>query len=530
MLNLKESSLDWAIKSIDKGGDSYVFPYAFEFEAIKEYWQEVKQYLLRLDISKNGLRDYRTAITPKSRLGFRVSTQLDPLDSIIFNAIIYEISEDIEKSRISLSEKKVFSHRLQPKDDGTLYDENYKWATFNNEAKKILDSPLYNTVVVTDISDFYPSIYLHDIEKYLRECVKSSGHSAHVEVLLQAIKAMHINQTHKGLPIGPQFSRPIAELILNEIDKIMLERNIPFIRYVDDYRIFCNSETEGYKHLAFLAQKLYDMLNLKLNEQKTRIIEKNLFLENHLRIFDKSRIFEEEFAEEFYALCEELGISLNDYDELDLDSIGIEDIEKIESFNFLDILKEELKKENPDCSFAKFIIGNLARFDNTFLADIILHEDNIGKLSPILRTVINYLHRVKSFNIEQKHEIGGIIINLLNTSFISELEFNRSWLLSLFTKDNEWNNQQFFNQQYIKYNDSFTKRELMLALGRAQKIDFFRENKFQQHMDPWVMRAFLASISCLPEDERNAYYRSRSFKNRDFLDIIIEKWAKKNHF
>jgi hypothetical protein len=34
---------------------------------------------------------------PKSRVGFRVATQLDPLDSIIYAAIIYEAAPKLEK-------------------------------------------------------------------------------------------------------------------------------------------------------------------------------------------------------------------------------------------------------------------------------------------------------------------------------------------------------------------------------------------------------------------------------------------------
>ncbi len=161
-----------------------------------------------------------------------------------------------------------FSFRLNPESEGALFDSEYNWKKFEDKTRDLLESEEYSYVVMTDITDFYPSIYLHNIETHLRECVRSSGKNAHAETLINIIKAMHISQTHKGLPIGPQFSRPIAELILNEIDQILIDNDIVFIRYVDDYRLFCKSENEAYKSLAFLAQKLYDILNLKLNEQK----------------------------------------------------------------------------------------------------------------------------------------------------------------------------------------------------------------------------------------------------------------------
>jgi len=530
MLNLKEKSLDWAIKSIIKNGDSYIFPNAFEFDAINENWVEVKEYLLNLDVLSNGLRDYRTAITPKSMLGFRISTQLDPLDSIINNAIIYEIHDLIENTRLPAFLNTIFSFRLKPHNDGTLYDSQYNWEAFNREAKRIIDLDEYNYIVVTDIADFYPSIYLHNIETHLRECVKTSGKIAHAESLINTIKAMHCNQTHKGLPIGPQFSRPIAELILNEIDQILNDKDIVFVRFVDDYRIFCKSESEAYKKLAFLAQKLYDMLNLKLNEPKTKIITKEVFTKKYLRIFNESE--EDKFLKEFYELCSSAGIGTSIYDEIDFDSIDEETLEELRKVNLLNMLREELDHDTPDYGFIKILIGNLARFDNTEVAEFILKEENIRKLFPILKTIISYLHRVKSFSIEQKHKIGNTVLRLIKSSFISELEFNRSWLFSLFSKNDEWDNCNVFISMLGEFNDNLTKRELLLSIGRSRNLSYFRENKLLNvsTMDPWVARAFLAAISCLPKDERTAYYKSRSLRNRDFLEKIVEKWAAKNHF
>lgn len=41
-LTLSERSLDWALEHILNYGDTDIFPEAFEFDAIKHDWQEVK--------------------------------------------------------------------------------------------------------------------------------------------------------------------------------------------------------------------------------------------------------------------------------------------------------------------------------------------------------------------------------------------------------------------------------------------------------------------------------------------------------
>ena len=76
-----------------KYSDTNIFPLPFEFEAINHYLDEVVEYLKTLDVYSEGIRPYRKTIVPKSDVGFRIATQLDPIDTIITNAIIYEISE-----------------------------------------------------------------------------------------------------------------------------------------------------------------------------------------------------------------------------------------------------------------------------------------------------------------------------------------------------------------------------------------------------------------------------------------------------
>jgi len=100
-LKLKESSLDWALTHIERYGDTNIFPIPFEYEAIRKCWEtDLKPFLLNSDILNWNTRTDRRCLTPKHRYGFRIATQLDPLDAIIFTALVGEIGKDIEKSRL----------------------------------------------------------------------------------------------------------------------------------------------------------------------------------------------------------------------------------------------------------------------------------------------------------------------------------------------------------------------------------------------------------------------------------------------
>ncbi|MBI5473789.1 MAG: hypothetical protein HY961_15740 [Ignavibacteriae bacterium] len=158
MLRIKEQSLRWAVSSIEEYSDTYIFPMPFEHGAIASKRDEVISHLKAQDFHNEGIREYRTALTPKGVKGFRIATQLDPLDSIRSQAVIYELATEIENARVPKARQVVYSFRLKPNRNGRLYDPRYSWDSFRAKALEIASSGQYSHVLLTDISDFYPSI------------------------------------------------------------------------------------------------------------------------------------------------------------------------------------------------------------------------------------------------------------------------------------------------------------------------------------------------------------------------------------
>lgn len=139
-------------------------------------------------------------------------------------------------------------------------------------------------LVSTDITRFYPSIYTHSIPwaAYGKEKVKSnlnfySGSLADRIDLL--VRACNRNQTI-GVPIGPESSRIIAEIISARIDvefsaskcKIPKER---IDRLQDDWQVGAKSLTEAESILAEIS-KIYGSFGLEINGSKTNIERINL--------------------------------------------------------------------------------------------------------------------------------------------------------------------------------------------------------------------------------------------------------------
>lgn len=521
MLQLAERSLDWALLHIENYGDTDIFPIPFEFEAIRNRWeQDIRPWIRSQDILKWIPRPYRRCLTPKHRYGFRIATQLDPLESIVFTSLVLEIGKDIESVRIPKEENIAFSHRFAPKVSGKMYNAEYSWDSFQDYCRELVKSNEYSYVVLADIADFYPRIYFHPLENALSECTQKNNH---VKAITSMIKNWNFSVSY-GIPVGPAASRLLAELVIDDVDRGLLSEGIKHCRYVDDYRIFCKSKREAYEKLALLANFLFENHGLTLQQHKTRILSISEFNNLHLQRENSQEL--NSLSEKFYQIVEDLGIE-NRYEEIDYDGLEPDVQAQIDSLNLKDILEEQILSEEPiEIPLVRFVLKRLKQIDSEESVDFVLN--NINQLYPVFYDVITYITNLQALNIAERHEIGNKLIQLLDESIVSHLEYHRLWIFNTFTKDREWDNEGKFVSLYNSYHDEFSQRKLILALGRAQQHSWFKSRKRTvNQMSPWLKRAFLAAASCLPGDEAEHWYRSLQ-TSLDPLELVITKWAKLN--
>ena len=131
---ISANALDFALTHIERQGDTDILPTPFEYRAIRTSWQSVRDYLSTQDLDTWSVRPLRTCMVPKGPLGFRIATQLDPLDLLLITALVYEAGSQIEGARVS--RRSVYSHRFSPTSSGRLYAINGSYDAFR---KKSLD-------------------------------------------------------------------------------------------------------------------------------------------------------------------------------------------------------------------------------------------------------------------------------------------------------------------------------------------------------------------------------------------------------
>lgn len=113
MEKLQPASLNWALTHISKFGDTDLFPVPFEYDAISRHWNAIKDHLADIDVEVYESRPLRRFLVPKPQGGYRVAIQLDPIDTILYTALVYEAADLIEKYRIPVESQVSCSYRVQ---------------------------------------------------------------------------------------------------------------------------------------------------------------------------------------------------------------------------------------------------------------------------------------------------------------------------------------------------------------------------------------------------------------------------------
>lgn len=151
----------------------------------------------------------------------------------------------------------------------------YEWVRMA-ENDLVLDATYFKYIAKTDITNFYSSIYTHSIAWAMegRENAFSDKICAlvgnKVDKLIQYANEARTN----GIPVGSALSDLVAEIVLSDIDekvsKNLAGTNFVAVRFKDDYRVLCESESDATRILLELSTEL-SKFNLVLNERKTSV-------------------------------------------------------------------------------------------------------------------------------------------------------------------------------------------------------------------------------------------------------------------
>lgn len=513
-MKLPGESFEFAKKHIENYYDSDFFPKPLEFRAIFSLWDEVKAYLCTNDVNTFIVECPLAYAVPKHSRGYRIAHQLDPMNSLIYTAFAHFIAEDVEKNRIPVDEKVACSYRINLDANGNFFA---KGTGYNDFATKSLElAKTYNFVLQTDITDFYNQIYLHRLQNSIAIC------SPKLKVISGEIERFIIdinNKVSKGVPVGPAASIIMAEVLLSDIDQFILTKGYEYTRYVDDFRIFSNSNFDLKFLIHELTNYLYDNHRLTLEGSKTKIFETSKFIKNEL--LDPEAIEKEEVEKEINKLNLRVINFYSEFEDiLSETEVSSDDKFKAQGEAFKKLMHEILSKDYFDLGLARHILRRSKKLRSRAIIPQLL--DNLDYFAPAIRDVILYLDSVTNEKMIEMNK--DRFIALLDKSEAIKFPYFKYWMEYYFST-----HKGFFNYPKIRQFILTTTniRNSALYAETSKSVYWVRQYKNKLFcLGAWEKRAIMLASKVLSKDERDNWMENVERNTNNFLDKVIAKFIR----
>ncbi|MGD9683730.1 MAG: RNA-directed DNA polymerase [Candidatus Obscuribacterales bacterium] len=503
-LMLSKESYEWALSHHIYSGDSDLFPRAFEFEAIEYSWSRLLPKLQELDLTRYRWSQGQSFLVPKTEYFVRSVTRLDPMDSLILSAVIKEFGASLESTRVSESERQVFSHRFEPTDQGRLYKVE-AWAEYWAESLKRSEENGCNAILATDVTDYYNRIQHEAVEAQLR---KSSAGDECTEVLMRFLRA----RDSCGVPVGPYSTHLLAEIAFNDIDRIFRSKQLNFCRYVDDMHFFCRSKEDAIRVQNEVVKTLDFQQKLNIQESKTSIMDVPEFQAEAYTVL--SSFSEAPIGQELIEIIS----SHTDDDRYDLVSINELSEEERNSFTkeAVELALNRSQEADPSLKHMGWFLRRLSQVAIPEAIEFIVR--NFRDLVPIISDVSRYLARAGVNFQSNGTNLGAQIINAFDEPIVRGNDYLQAILLNMFYESPSLNQTDEVISKFAEARPS-VKRSIVLAAWSSNAPYWLREVSHDfEGADSWQRRAIILGISCLPESEAAAW----SVQNCSTFDALEE--------
>lgn len=518
-MKLQEDSIEWAIVHNKTMKDTDLFPIPKEIEIIADNLEECVKKFKNIDLANYTWHSARRYLIPKKELSYRMATQLNPLDSILFSSIIYQFGNNIENRRIPIQDNKVFSYRFSPNKLGYMYTLEDSWKSFWYNAQ--IKMHHYNYAVSLDISDFYNQIYHHTVENELI----ASGFPNVIKKSLINLLGKITAKTSRGIPIGPHSSHLLAEMTMIPLDNFLCIKSDDFCRYADDIVIFCNDRIDAEKIVFEVSEFIDSNQRLVLSSSKTKIYEKD----------------------EFFDLCESM-VQDNPINDLEQDMVDVlnnysvnlyslaqiveledEDLEFFSKEKIEQCLDSYLNQAEPNYNRIKWLYRRLAQIRVDTAVEYTIK--NLTKLTPAVSEIINYFISIGESETctLDLHLVGDSIFDLYEDKLVKSNPYLQMSLISLFSNSKNYNHIRKLMDMFSQSSDD-VKREILLACYNSDSSKnlygwIYGLKEQAGNFSDWTRRAYyIACSSMMLQDNKKFYFKD--MHNLGVLDEFLVEWAR----
>jgi len=166
---------------------------------------------------------------------------------------------------------------LAPMAESLFYSESYAYRrgrSVDMAVSKAREQVLCGLewLVDADIKGFFDEIPHRKLRPLLREFIDDRELLALIDRWLETgYSQSSFFGWRRGISQGAILSPLFCNLYLHQMDGLWHKKNIPFVRFADDFLLFCPTEKEAQRALEYTRKQL-DGLGLTLHPKKTRLV------------------------------------------------------------------------------------------------------------------------------------------------------------------------------------------------------------------------------------------------------------------
>jgi len=265
------AAIDLAVANLAHEGVDDVFARPIEADLLAEsealrrrVAQAVARRLSR-PFEANAFTPAEYVVMPNGPTSFRRLAYLEALDVAAYTALAVAAAPAIERHRIPVSAGRVLSYRFAPS-GAALFEPGRTYEAFVRKTCEVAAQSEGRMLVAFDLQQFYANVSLAELDAALARC----GVETACRQYLGALLRYWAQGRERGLPIGANASRILAEASLIAVDEELAKCGLDFWRYVDDYRLLVDDPQQAHVALMAVADRLAAR-GFYLNAQKTQI-------------------------------------------------------------------------------------------------------------------------------------------------------------------------------------------------------------------------------------------------------------------
>ena len=131
----------------------------------------------------------------------------------------------------------------------------------------------YHVVIDLDLKSYFDTVNHDLLMKFIKQYIDDEWLLRMIrKFLTSGVMDGHLFQkSEKGTPQGGNLSPLLANIYLNELDKLLTARGHKFVRYADDCNIYVKSRRAGFRVLGNISKFLENDLKVTVNQKKTKV-------------------------------------------------------------------------------------------------------------------------------------------------------------------------------------------------------------------------------------------------------------------